>query len=86
MKKIVSVLKPFAPKQKLFIYDEDNKVTSFEVEMANLNEVIFNLTQEHNIDTVDLTGPKSYLKGIVKQLKDTEIKKYNKNSITFNII
>ena len=86
MKRIIGVFKPFSFKQKLFVYEDDNKIDSLEVSIEDLKNAVFMLSEKYEIDTVDLSGPKQYVRGLSKQLEEAETKKYNKNSITFNII
>ena len=86
MRRIIGVFKPFAFKQKLFVYDGSNKIDSLEVSNSELSEVIFGLAQKYEVDRVDLSGPKQYVRGLSKQLEKIELQKYNKSSISFNII
>lgn len=86
MKRIIGIFKPFELKQKLFVYEDGNKIDSLEVSNAELKDALFALAEKYQIDRVDLSGPKQYVRGLSKQLEKVEKQKYNKHSITFNII
>ena len=86
MKKIVGIFKPLQLKQKIFVYEDGNKIESVEVLTKDIENTIFGLIEKYDIEKVDLTGPKQYVRGIVKHLEETKVVKYNKQSITFNII
>ena len=86
MKRIVLIAKPFAIYQKLLVYENGNKIDGIEISHKELGNALFELTDKYQIDRVDLTGPKQYISGLAKQFETLELNKYNKNSITFNII
>lgn len=87
MKKIIGILRPFDIEQKYFIYDNGNKIDSFSVSIENdMIDVILGYVDKYEITQIDLTGPKQFVKGIVKEIKKAEIKKYRKENLEINII
>lgn len=86
MKKIVGVLRPFDLEQSFYVYENGNKIDMAHPTVDEINEVVFSFIEKYNIFQIDLTGPKQYAKGISKKIKETEMLKYNKNSIEVNLI
>lgn len=86
MKKIVGVLRPFDLEQSFYVYENGNKIDMAHPTVDEINEVVFSFVEKYNISQIDLTGPKQYSKGISKKIKETEMLKYNKNSIEVNLI
>ena len=81
MKRIIALLKPFVIDQTLYVYDEGNKLETVSVKIDDLPETIIDLAIKHNLEQVDLTGPTAYAKGIIKQIREKEINKYNENTL-----
>lgn len=86
MKKIVSVLRPFAMAQNIYVYEDGNKIDLVSASMDNLETEIFALIEKYDINQVELVGPKGYAKGIKKQIENAEMAKYNINKIEINLI
>lgn len=87
MKKIIGILRPFDAQQKYFVYDNGNKIDSFSVAIEdNMIDVILGYVEKYKITQIDLTGPKQFAKGIVKEIKKAEMKKYHKENLEVNII
>lgn len=86
MKRVVGVFKPFAAKQRLLVYEDGNRIDAVEAPILEIADTLFNLAEKYEIDRVDLTGPKQFTKGLASQFQTLEKTKYNKNSLTYNII
>lgn len=86
MIKIVSVLKPFELKQKIFVMYEGEVLEEVISTVDYFNTNIFILLDKYKIEHVDICGPKSYCLGIKENLQKAEMAKYNKNNLKINII
>lgn len=78
-KKIVSIVGPFERKQRIFVYENGNKLEAIEVALNDIYSTIFDFVDQYNITTVSFIGPKQFIKGIVKRLKKYELNRYDKN-------
>jgi len=54
--------------------------------MSEIPNIILTLAKKYNINQIDLSGSKSYLKGIAKKTKEKEMLKYNADTLKFNYI
>lgn len=86
MRKIVGIIKPFDMKQDLYVYEDGNKLEITETKMDGIYNTIFALVDKYNITQINLLGAKQYNKGLVKKIKEEEMKKYNTNKLIINII
>ena len=86
MKKIVGIIKPFVHNNQFTVFEDGELIDIQLYNMQNINESLFALIDKHEIEQVDLAGPKAYVNGIVDQFKTAEMTKYNMNKIEFNII
>lgn len=86
MRKIVGILRPFEYQQKVFVYEDGNKIDGIQDTIDNIPMVIVELAQKYEITQVDLTGPKQYSKGISQKIHNKEFTKYNKNILNINLI
>lgn len=84
--KIIGILRPFDLEQSFYVYENGNKIDMAYPTIDEVNDTIFTFVEKYNITQVDLTGPKQYIKGISKKIKEAEFSKYNKNSIQINLI
>lgn len=85
-KKIIGVLRPFDLQQKIYVYQDGNKIDATISTIQELNKTLFELIDEYDIKQVDLTGPEQFLRGIKQQLEEAELAKYSNNKITINLI
>lgn len=85
-KKIIALIKPFDMKQSLYVYEDENQIDSYSFAVNDINDVIFIFVDKYDIQYVDLVGPKQYVEGIKKKIKEAESTKYNKNKLKINII
>ena len=86
MKKIIGIIHPFDIQQVLYAYEDGNKLEVINAKIQNIPEAIFTLSDKYDIDQIDLSGSKYFIKGIIKQIQAKEITKYNKNKLKFNYI
>lgn len=86
MKKMVGILRPFEYKQRFFVYEDGNKLDNIETTVEELVENVLQLAFKHEINQIDLSGPKQYALGLGQKIKEASITKYNHNNITINII
>lgn len=84
--KIIGVLNPFDLIQTFYVYKDGEQIDIMQGKMKDVSEIIFTLSQKHNINQIDLSGPKVYVKGIVKKIKKQEMQKYSKDTLKFNFI
>ena len=86
MKKIFAMVRPFDAQQILMVYEDGNKIDMIQTSIADFNESLFALSEKHEVYQLDMTGPKKYIKGLEKQIKEAEMTKYSANKIEVNII
>ena len=86
MKKIIAMVRPFDAQQILMVYEDGNKIDMIQTSIADFNESLFALSEKYEVYQLDMTGPKKYIKGLEKQIKEAEMTKYEINKIEINII
>ncbi len=86
MKKIIGIIHPFDRQQMFYVYQDGNKLEIVQTEMENIPDTIFNLSKTYDVYQVNLSGAKHFIKGIVKQIQEKEITKYNENKLTIKYI
>ena len=86
MKKIIGIIHPFDLYQILYVYQDGNKLEARKVKTGDIPETIFELSQLYDIYQIDLTGAKHYNLGIIKQIQEKELLRYNKNKLTIKCI
>lgn len=86
MKKIIGVLRPFDLVQKFYVYENGNKIDAVGIELNEIPTTVLGLSQQYDVHQLDLTGPKQFSKGISSKIKEEDIKKYSKETLTINII
>ena len=86
MKKIIGIIRPFDIQNTFYVYEDGNKIDMVSYNLSDVEYSILDLCNKYDITQVDLTGPKSYIKGIETKIKEVELTKYNKSEIVVNII
>lgn len=86
MKKIVGIIHPFDIYQTFYVYDEGTEVETVQTKIRDIPNTVFELSRVYNIDSVDLSGAKEFSVGIVKQIREKEISKYNTNKLIINCV
>ena len=86
MRKIIGVLRPFDLQQTFYIYQDSNKISSFQTTIENLDEDILNYAKQYNIDQVDFSGAAHYVSRLIQKIQKKELEKYQYNKLIFNCI
>ncbi len=84
-KKIVAMIQPFSLKQNFYIYENGNKIASVSPKTDEIVETVLSFMKEHDVDQLDLLGPKQYNRGLRKKIKEAEMNKFNKDTLIINI-
>lgn len=86
MIKIVGICKPFEMKQRIFVYDNGNKLDAEDVNLTDIHNTIFKFIEKYNCNDIEFIGPKSYTKGIGKKLTENAISKYGENKLKITLL
>lgn len=86
MKKIISIIEPFAFTQQIYVYEDGNKLDAAVVELDKLKNVIFAIAERFDITDIDLKGSSKFLEGIKTDILKEELAKYGVNKLKINII
>lgn len=84
--KIVVFDRMFTSTKRLCVLDENKVVRETTANPNSFMEVLFQLVDEFNCDSVDIKGTKMFSKGLQREIQKYELAKYNENKITVNII
>lgn len=86
MKRIIGIFKPFAPYQRIVVYDGNDKLEEMSVTFKDVPNTVFGFIEKYDLKQVDLSGPKQFIRGLKQDFEKEEMKKYNKSFIEFKII
>ena len=86
MKKIIGIIHPFDIYQTFYVYEDGNKLEIIQTKIKDIPDTIFELSQAYDVYQVDLSGAKNFAKGIIKQIQEKEITKYNENKLYIRCI
>ena len=86
MKKIIGVIQPFDMYQTFYVYEDGNKLEIVQTRMNDIADTIFELSKAYDVYQVDLSGSEHFAKGIIKQIREKEIDKYNENKLIIRSI
>ena len=86
MKKIIGIIHPFDTYQTFYVYEDGNKLEITQVKIDDIPNAILELSHTYNTYQVDLSGAKHFIKGIIRQIQEKEIAKYNENKLTIKCI
>ena len=86
MKKIISIIQPFAFAQQIYVYEDGNKLDAATVGLDKLEYVILTIAEKFEITDIDLKGPSKFLEGIKTNILKEELAKYGANKLEINII
>ena len=86
MKKIVGVLNPFDSTQSFYFYEDGNRIDRVTGAIDELPEKLITFAKMYNVSDVDVMGPDYFSKGIIKEINNYMITKYNQNVLTINKI
>lgn len=86
MKKIIGIIHPFDRKQTFYVYEDGNKLEIVQTTIEEIPDTVFELSHTYDVYQVDLSGAQRFTKGIIKQIQEKEITKYNENKLTIKCI
>lgn len=86
MKKIIGIIHPFDIYQTFYVYEDGNKLEIVHTKMSDIPDTVFELSRTYDVYQVDLSGAEHFAKGIIKQIQEKEITKYNENKLTIKCI
>jgi hypothetical protein len=74
------------PYQHLYVYKNGEKVDTIGVLFEDLVETTLTSLEKYELTVVDLSGPRMYMQGIEKNIKEAIATKYNFPEITFKYV
>ncbi len=86
MKKIIGIIHPFDIYQTFYVYQDGNKLEIVQTKVKDIPDTIFELSQTYDVYQVDLSGAQHFTKGLIKQIQEKEITKYNENKLIIKCI
>ena len=86
MKKIIGIIHPFDIYQTFYVYEDGNKLEIVRTKINDIPDTVFELSRMYDVYQVDLSGAEHFAKGIIKQIQEKEISKYNENKLTIKCI
>lgn len=86
MKKIITMLQPFALNQNIIVYENGNKIDMKESTIDNLVEEVSKLIEQYDIKQIDFIGAKQYAKGLGNKIKENELFQFNKDDLIINYL
>lgn len=82
MEQLVININPFILTQNYFVI-KDNKITETgNFQLKNINNIVFS---HKNLERVTFCGNKNFIIKFVESLKEEELRRYNKNTISYEI-
>ena len=86
MKKIIGIIHPFDMYQIFYVYEDGNKLEIVQTRMSDIPDTVLELSKTYDVYQVDLSGSEHFTKGIINQIKEKEITKYNENKLVIKSI
>jgi len=86
MNKLIIRGEPVGPFQYVYAYVDGKKVESIGIQIENLEDVVFALLKNYNINHIDLSGSRLYMEGIEHMLKNAQINDYEKTELIFKYV
>lgn len=74
--KIISVIKPFDMKQKIFVYEGSNKITQEEVSLEDFAKIATQLCSQYASYSVTIIGPKDFTHKYGQDILEFGLTKY----------
>lgn len=75
-----------APFQHLYVYKNGERIDTIGVLFEDLTETVLSYLQKYELTQLDLSGPRVYMEGVEKIIKEAIMKKYNFPDITFRYV
>ena len=86
MKKIVTMIQPFALHQQISVYETGNIIDYIEVNIDDVSDKIIEFILKHNINEVNFIGAKQYSKKIGNKIEESKLIDFEKNKIKINYL
>lgn len=86
MKKIIGLIQPFDIYQQFYVYQDGNKIDMIQTKIQDIPDTVFELSQTHGINQIDLSGAEHFTKKIIQQIQAQEITKYSENKLIIKCI
>ena len=86
MKKIIGIIHPFDIYQTFYVYEDGNKLEIAHTKINDISDTVFELSRTYDVYQVDLSGAEYFVRGIIKQIQEKEITKYNENKLIIKCI
>ena len=86
MNKLIIRGEPVGPFQYVYANEDGKKVESIGIQIENLEDVVFALLKNYNINHIDLSGSRLYMEGIERMLKNAQINDYEKTELIFKYV
>lgn len=74
---------PFELYQFLYVFKDDERIERIGVLMEDLETITFSLIAKYHIKQINLSGIRSFMEGIEKQIKDAGITTYSIDNLIF---
>lgn len=78
LRKMICLLQPFAPKQRIYVYQDGNKIDAAEVDTDDVTNQILAFCDKYYLSSVSFTGPIQYARGIGKKVQEKFITEYGR--------
>lgn len=79
MKKIIASIKPFDMQQRLYVFEDGEKIDEATVSLSDVENTVLDFINKYQITDVDIAGPKQFNQKIGQGL----ITKYSAININF---
>lgn len=84
MKKITTLIHPFSLLQTIVVIDGKYKIDEVNTETSRCPEQILYLLEKHNLNSVDIGGPRAYVKHIGDSVLSLSKTKFAEKNIEIN--
>jgi hypothetical protein len=77
-RKMICHLHPFDLNQKLFVYQDGNKIDYAEVKIDEVTDQILAFCDKYYLSKISFLGPSQYIRGIGKRIKENFLTNYDR--------
>ena len=77
---------PTGPFQHIYVFENDKMVESIGIGIDDLEEIVFALVEKYNIDPIDLSGARAYMRGIEDKITKAGLTEYNLSGLSFRYL
>lgn len=75
-----------APYQHLYVYKNGERVDTIGVLFEDIVDTVLSYLKKYELINIDLSGPRIYMEGIEKNIKEAIIAQYNFPEVTFRYV